>query len=243
MADVQDTPLRADARRNRDRIVAAAKAWFASAGPEAPAEEIARSAGVAPGTLYRHFADREALIRAVATSNLDFALAETRAAVAEEANAWDALVRILHQSHELRLSIRLLMAYPHIHAILKKERNADETRRFMITLLDGVVGRAQAEGSLRTDISTGDVAAMFALLAHPLPIVSNDMAKLVSERCMALLLESLRAGSTVPLPGRPVTAEDMDASRTDPTQRSPDPISGWVCPASQPSSADARTVE
>jgi AcrR family transcriptional regulator len=201
--------LRADARRNRDRIVAAAKTWFATHGPEAPTEEIARSAGVAVGTLYRHFADREALIRAVAADNLDHAIAEAKAAVTEEASAWDALVRILRQSQELRLSFRLLTAYPHVHAVLKKERNADQSRREMIGLIDRVVRRAQAEGTLRSDVGTGDVAMMFALLAHPLSIDWSQTAQLASERCMALLLESLRAGTHVDLPGHPIWADDI----------------------------------
>jgi AcrR family transcriptional regulator len=201
--------LRADARRNRDRIVAAAKTWFGTHGPEAPTEEIARSAGVAVGTLYRHFADREALIRAVAADNLDHAIAEAKAAVTEEASAWDALVRILRQSQELRLSFRLLTAYPHVHAVLKKERNADQSRREMIGLIDRVVRRAQAEGTLRSDVGTGDVAMMFALLAHPLSIDWSQTAQLASERCMALLLESLRAGTHVDLPGHPIWADDI----------------------------------
>jgi AcrR family transcriptional regulator len=210
VGDEPQPRLRADARRNRDRIVDAAKSWFATHGPEAPTEEIARSAGVAPGTLYRHFADREALIAAVAANNLDHALAEAHAAVTEESSAWDALVRILRQSTELRLSFRLLTAYPHVHAVLKKEREADKSRRKMIALLDRVVRRAQAEGTLRTDVGTGDVAMMFALLAHPLSIEWTTTAQLASERCMSLLLESLRAGEAHDtLPGHALWPEDI----------------------------------
>jgi AcrR family transcriptional regulator len=210
VGDEQQPRMRADARRNRDRIVAAAKTWFATHGPEAPTEEIARTAGVAPGTLYRHFADREALIRAVAVDNLDHAIAEAEAAVTEEASAWDALVRILRQSQELRLSIRLLTAYPHVHAVLKKERDAVKARQHMIDLIDRVVRRAQAEGTLRTDVGTGDVAVMFALLAQPLSIEWTGAAQLASERCMTLLLESLRAGgSHDSLPGHAIWPEHI----------------------------------
>jgi AcrR family transcriptional regulator len=210
VVDDQQPRLRADARRNRDRIVAAAKTWFATHGPDAPTEEIARSAGVAAGTLYRHFADREALIRAVAVNNFEKAFAEADAAVAEEASAWDALVRILRQSQELRLSFRLLTAYPHVHAVLKKERDVDQARQHMIDLLDRVVRRAQAEGTLRTDVGTGDVAVMFALLAHSLSIEWSETAQLASERCMALLLESLRAaGPHDTLPGHAIWPEHI----------------------------------
>jgi AcrR family transcriptional regulator len=212
VGDEQQPRLRADARRNRDRIVAAAKTWFATHGPDAPTEEIARSAGVATGTLYRHFADREALIRAVAVNNFENAFAEATAAVTEEASAWDALVRILRQSQELRLSFRLLSAYPHVHALLKKERDVDQSRRHMIDLIDRVVRRAQAEGTLRTDVGTGDVAVMFALLAQPLSIEWTDTAQLASERCMALLLESLRTEAAhVTLPGRAIWSEHLNS--------------------------------
>jgi AcrR family transcriptional regulator len=213
VGDEQQPRLRADARRNRDRIVAAAKTWFATHGPDAPTEEIARSAGVATGTLYRHFADREALIRAVAVNNFENAFAEADAALTEEPSAWEALVRILRQSQELRLSFRLLTAYPHVHALLKKERDVDQSRRHMIELLDRVVRRAQAEGTLRTDVGTGDVAVMFALLAHPLSIEWSTSAQLASERCMALLLESLRAGREHdPLPGHVIWADHITSN-------------------------------
>lgn len=58
-------PLRADARRNRDRLLQAATAVFATDGLAAPLDEIARRAGVGPGTLYRHFPTKEALFEAV----------------------------------------------------------------------------------------------------------------------------------------------------------------------------------
>jgi AcrR family transcriptional regulator len=209
MTDERETRLRADARRNRDRILAAAKSWFAAHGPDAPTEEIARTAGVAPGTLYRHFADRDTLITAVVLNTLDKALTEARAAVTDEDSAWDALVRILHQSQELRLSIRLVTASPAVHKVLKSQRTAELRRRAMIEVLDGVVREAQAEGTLRTDVGTGDVAVMFSLLAHPLHIEPTGTAELASERCMALLLECLRPGTSARLPGRPLTPSDI----------------------------------
>jgi AcrR family transcriptional regulator len=64
-APVKPRPLRADARRNRERILAAATAAFAAEGLAVPLDEIARRAGVGPGTLYRHFPAKEALWEAV----------------------------------------------------------------------------------------------------------------------------------------------------------------------------------
>ena len=62
---VRETPLRADAARNRERLLAAAAAAFAERGAEVPLEDIARGAGVGIGTLYRHFPTRDALVEAV----------------------------------------------------------------------------------------------------------------------------------------------------------------------------------
>jgi AcrR family transcriptional regulator len=209
MAGDKETQLRADARRNRDRIVAAAKVWFATHGPEAPVEEIARTAGVGPGTLYRRFPDRTALIHAVALDNLNNALTEARAAVDEEPTAWEALVRFLRQSYELRLSVQLAMAYPLARTIMKNDPKTDELRRAMLEVLDGVVRAAQAEGSLRADIGTGDIAVMFVLLARPVPIPHEETGRLASERCLALMLDGLRARPDAQLPGHPLTRSDL----------------------------------
>jgi AcrR family transcriptional regulator len=202
------TRLRADARRNRDQIVAAAKQCFAAHGPDVPMEEIARAAGVGVGTLYRRFPDREALIRAAARDSFGNALAEVRAAVAEEPTAWQALVRFLHQSRELRLTVQLAMASP-AQTVLQGDAEIGELRRAMIEVLDGVVHAAQAAGTLRADIDTGDVAMMFMLLVRQKPVADEAAAQLVPERCMALMLDGLRARPGTTLPGRPLTSTDV----------------------------------
>ena len=73
-----DTSLRADARRNRDQILAAAAHAFVASGSDVPMEEIARAAGVGVGTLYRRFADREALLVAVVEHDVTALLARIR---------------------------------------------------------------------------------------------------------------------------------------------------------------------
>ena len=89
--------LRADAQRNRDRILVAAAEAFATTGPDTSVEEIACAAGVAVGTLYRRFPDRHALIRGVALMNFAKTVAEVQLAAQEERTGWDALVRIFGQ--------------------------------------------------------------------------------------------------------------------------------------------------
>jgi AcrR family transcriptional regulator len=198
--------LRADARRNRDQIVAAAKTMFARQGPDAPMEEIAREAGVGVGTLYRRFPDRQALIRAVAQDNFAVVLAETRAAMADEATAWKALVRIVRESRELQLSVRLAILSPLAASILRDDPITGRFRRELLETVDGVVRAAQAEGTLRPDVGTGDVAALLSLLLAQLPMLPGG-----SERALALMLDGLRAQPGTQLPGQPLTIEDFEA--------------------------------
>src|ERR687886_977397 len=79
-------PLRADAARNRDRVLRAARDAFAEAGLEVGVEEIARRAGVGKGTLYRRFPTKEALVRAIFDGGLD----ELERAARDAAGARDA---------------------------------------------------------------------------------------------------------------------------------------------------------
>ena len=80
---MSDRPLRADARRNRDRLLEVAVQAFSTDGPDVPLESIARTAGVGIGTLYRHFPSREALVEAVYRSELERLCQEGAALLAE----------------------------------------------------------------------------------------------------------------------------------------------------------------
>ncbi|MEV7086510.1 TetR/AcrR family transcriptional regulator [Streptomyces sp. NPDC093085] len=202
-------PLRADARRNRDQILAAARRVFGALGPDVPMEEIARQAGVGVGTLYRRFPDRTSLILAVAQESFTQVLAGARAAVAEEASAWNTLVRLLHTSGELRLGIQLTILSPLAARAIEQDPETTRFQRDLLAILDEVVRAAQTEGTLRPDVGTGDVAALLSLLLRPMHAVPDTTARQVSERATALLLDCLRAPSRSPLPGTPLTVEQL----------------------------------
>ena len=74
-----DRPLRADARRNREQVLRAAREAFAESGYGVPLDEIAARAGVGPGTVYRHFPAKEALFQAVVTARIEDLLGDARA--------------------------------------------------------------------------------------------------------------------------------------------------------------------
>ncbi|AGL17490.1 TetR/AcrR family transcriptional regulator [Actinoplanes sp. N902-109] len=202
------TRLRADAQRNRDQIVAVARVVFAEAGPGAPLDEIARRAGVGVGTLYRRFPDRESLLRAVALEGLAAILADAEAAVEQEPTGWDALVRIVRRSVDLRFSMRLTMLDEHTRQSLKEAPEFRRTRDAVVDVVERVVGLAQAEGSMRRDVGAGDVFAMVSLLLRP-PSRSAEISDLLVRRSLALILDGLRAGRHSALPGEPIGVADL----------------------------------
>ena len=186
-------PLRADARRNREQLIAAASRIFSENGPHAAMEEIARAAGVGIGTLYRRFPDRTALILAVAVDNYSRAAEQAKQARREEASAWDVLVRLVRTARELRLSVHLALISPKVSEIVEADPEAARCRNELLGLLDEVVREAKQEGSLRPDVGAGDVTMLVALLLREMPNFAGEAASPGVERRELLLLDGLRA--------------------------------------------------
>ncbi len=205
-----ETTLRADARRNRDQILAAAKSIFAASGAEVPMEEIARAAGVGVGTLYRRFPDRDALIRAVAMDNFERVLIDARVIAAEESSPWVALVRLLRQSVELQLSVQLAMVSHRALAILKGDPEVRRLRDEILVVLDDFVAGAQAEGKLRADVGAGDIAILFATLLRQMRAKSPEVAQMAALRCVGIMIDGLSTGPGTELPGHPLRSGDLD---------------------------------
>jgi AcrR family transcriptional regulator len=207
-ADPQ-TPLRADARRNRDQIIAAARTIFAEHGTDVPMEEIARTAGVGVGTLYRRFPDREALIRAVAVDGFARMLADARAAAQREPTAWDALVHLLRGSTELQLTLRLSLVSELAIATLRTDPAIRALRADLLDELERLVRSAQQEGSLRDDVGVGDVAQLFSLRLRQPHARTPELATMASDRWIAIMLDGLQVRARTALPWRPLTTDDL----------------------------------
>ena len=204
------TTLRADAHRNREQILAAATTVFAEQGPDVPLEEIARAAGVGVGTLYRRFPDREALFLAVRRRSLEALLQEVRNAADEEPRAWDALVRSMSYSRELRLSMRpARFLTPAVAEALHHDPVLQDLRAQLVAVLDRLVAAAQQEGSLRPDVGAGDLAQLFALVYRGADR-PDGVAELAASRALAVILDGLSTGPRAPLPGRPLTPADVE---------------------------------
>ena len=182
--DIQlQRPKRADARRNYDALVAAARAIFAEDGTSAPLEDVAERAGVGIGTLYRHFPTRQALLEAVYVDEV-----EAMARAAQDLShlpPWDALSQWLHQyvgfaATKRALNEALLEAAPDSDVLLT-------CRTAIAGAGTALVERAQRAGVVRADTNFMDVGRMVAGIAM---VPTADPGQ--KERMLELALDGLR---------------------------------------------------
>nr|WP_055508207.1 TetR/AcrR family transcriptional regulator [Nonomuraea pusilla] len=181
--------LRADARRNRGRILVAARAVFAEHGIDAPMAAVARRAGVGVATLYRRFPTREALVRAAFAQQMEACLRALTEALADP-DPWRGFRRLFETACELQreergFSAAFVAAFPDSTAEHAQARERAE--RDLMTL----VRRAQAAGALRADFHPSDLAV--ALLSHCGLVTALPHDGAASRRLVAYLLQSFRA--------------------------------------------------
>lgn len=202
--------LRADARRNRDRILAAARDVFAERGPGAPLEEVARRAGVGIATLYRRFPDRRALARGVALDVWGRVAREARLALAEEPDAFRALARSMHRALDLRVGAVM----PALAGRVPLDDDVRRAGNCSAEAIQALIDAARAEGTLRPDVAFGDIGLLLIRLSRPLPgPFPRALDDALAHRHLELLLDGLRAAGDRPdpLPGPALTREDLQA--------------------------------
>ncbi|HLU60417.1 MAG TPA: helix-turn-helix domain-containing protein [Pseudonocardia sp.] len=199
--------MRADARHNRDRIVAAGRELMLERGVEAPLDQIAARAGVGNATLYRHFPTRADLVRRVVLHDMERVRAEAAAALDAEPTGWAALRRFCTVVVEERLVALLPIAGPH----LVRDAEFAAVRDGLVAALDALLAAARADGSLRADVEAGDVVLTLAAVMRPLPGLPAALVEAMQARHLGLVLDGLRAQAASPLPGAPVSADDITA--------------------------------
>ncbi len=199
--------MRADASRNRERIVTAAREALVEFGPDIPLDEIARRAGVGNATLYRNFADRRDLFRTVTLSVLGRAASCGESALSQELDAFGALARFVHDVAEERIGAQCTLLtgmFDHDDPELLPAR--DHLTRVVGTLLE----RAQSSGQLRDDVAVGDVMVALCQLTRPLPGTACIAIDQFVHRHLQLFLDGLRAGPGLSvLTGTPANLEDL----------------------------------
>jgi AcrR family transcriptional regulator len=191
-------PLRADARRNRERVIVAAGVVFAEQGHDAQMDDVAKRAGVGVGTVYRHFPTKEALIEALAIDRFEKVLAVGREALLNP-DPWAAFEGAIWAGAELTASDR---SFTEIVGELSGPMPLPEAlERDMRETFSELMRRAQEAGKLRADLVFEDVPMLMCGIgfgvrkAHPCP----DAWK----RHVAIVIDGLRAANA--------TAELADA--------------------------------
>ncbi|MFF4564136.1 TetR/AcrR family transcriptional regulator [Streptomyces sp. NPDC001435] len=197
---------RADALRNRERIVTAAREMFVEHGPDAPLDEIARRAGVGNATVYRNFPDRDALVREVVCSVMDRTVRAAEQALAETGDAFEALERFVHVSADERIAALC----PMISSTFDEHHPDLEAARERVEQIVGeLMDRAREAGLLRPDVGVGDLLVAVAQLSRPLAGTGCLSADRFVHRHLQLFLDGLRAPARSVLPGTTVTMEDL----------------------------------
>ncbi|MFG2722735.1 TetR/AcrR family transcriptional regulator [Streptomyces sp. NPDC048416] len=200
---------RADALRNRERIIAAAREMFVEHGPEVPLDEVARRAGVGNATIYRHFAHRDELITSVVLFVMDRVADRAEAAAAEEADPFAALRRFVHEAADERIGALCPMlsdTFDQDHAELNAARARLERD------VEGLMHRARTAGRLRTDVAVGDLMVALSQLTRPLPGTPCPNIDQFVHRHLQLFLDGLQAPARSELPGSAATLDDLRKS-------------------------------
>lgn len=181
---------RGDAVRNRELILVAARLLVSQAGADTAMEAIAASAGVAVGTLYRHFPTKEALLQAVVTEKTRVLLAELAEAqerVAGGGDAWSELYDLfVTMAHRQAADRAVKAAVARVTAVA--EQGIADAERQAASMIEQLMQQAQADGTLRTDVTVMDVA--WLLKGLPGADVDDD----TRTRCATVVLDGLRAG-------------------------------------------------
>lgn len=200
--DMKDTehegcrPLRADAARNRERILVAAGEVFAERGLEATLDDIAHHAGLGVGTVYRRFPGKEELIEALFEQAIHevVVLAEKAEAMGD---SWEGLVWFLERATEMQaedLGLRDVV----LHSGHGRERVA-LARDNIVPVVTRMVERAQKDGHLRKDFEPTDVP-IIELMLSSVSAYTNSAAPDLWRRYLAIVLDGLaaqRSGSRV----------------------------------------------
>ncbi|WP_043626178.1 TetR/AcrR family transcriptional regulator [Nonomuraea candida] len=190
-------PLRADAARNRDKLLIAATEIFAERGLDAPLEHIARRAGVSIGTLYNHFPTREALLAAILPERLA-ALDRICAAALADPDPWAGFAGFLEglftlQAQDQALNDALVQGFT-------LATDVSQACHAGFVQAERVIERAKAAGRLRADFSAQDLVTLVWAMSQVIR-EGMDTAPDAWRRCLSFFLDGLHAGAPHSLPG------------------------------------------
>jgi AcrR family transcriptional regulator len=191
--------LRADARRNREAVIAAAKKLFADQGLDAQVPDVAKAAKVGVGTVYRHFPTKDDLIAALAAERFE-RLAEKAREGIEAEDAWQGLCDFIRFSAQIQADDRGLCE------VMGSRPEVMDASAFAVgldQLCDKLVKRAQRSGELRRDLHWEDIPMIACGLGR---ITQATAGPAIGRwpRLVEIILDGLRAPGNSKLP-KPLT--------------------------------------
>jgi AcrR family transcriptional regulator len=154
-----DRPQRADARRNRERILESARIVFAQSGAEAQIDDVARQAGVGVGTVYRHFPTKEALLSELVRQKFRVFADRAREALESDEEPFAAIERLMRRNAETAASdagIQYAVANAGEQAWAQAQAEQDE----LLAVTAELIERARRAGTIRPDIEAVDIAML-----------------------------------------------------------------------------------
>jgi AcrR family transcriptional regulator len=181
------TSQRADARRNRARILEAAEQMLVAKGTTVSTEEIARHAGVGIGTLFRHFPTKEALIQGVFQARLR-RLADDAYRLADGPDPGAALTSFLRQA-VAQAEVKNALAGLLTEAGVDVYAAAGEVRQELVAALGALLSNAQRAGAVRRDLEVPDLIGLLAGTSRAVEYATGDAAR---HRILAVILDGLR---------------------------------------------------
>jgi AcrR family transcriptional regulator len=198
-------PLRRDARESRAKLVAAARAEFAAQGVDASLEKVARDAGVAIGTLYRHFPTRMDLLMAALAPRLQEFVDGADVALRMD-DPWEAFVAYLENLFAVQAGDRGFNDF-----LSRRFPGNAETERIhdmMCRQIEDVLARAQRAGKARPDITQADIVNLIWSNGRIIDATSAK-APTAWRRQLYLMLDAYRAERAHSIPEPPMTDEEL----------------------------------
>jgi AcrR family transcriptional regulator len=154
-----ERPLRADARRNRERILESARAVFAEYGANAQIDDVARQAGVGVGTVYRHFETKEALLVELLREKFRLFAARAREALEQHGEPFAVLEDLLRRNAQTAASDAAVQ-----HALAGAGENiwmqAEAEQQELVAVTGLLIARARRAGTIRQDVEANDIAML-----------------------------------------------------------------------------------
>ena len=186
--------MRADARRNLEQLLEAARDLVAEKGAGVALDEVAQRAGVGIATLYRRFPDRTALLRGVVLDALDRTRTAAERAAEEHDDAFEALAAYLRAALELRVSA---VIPPVLDVLDLDEPELAAAREASARATEALVDAAHVAGRLPGDVTFIDVGMMLVRIARPLPgPMSEELKHDLARRHLELFIRGLPRGGS-----------------------------------------------